>query len=120
MRSFWKLQKHSFKLTKTSLWRQRVPREKAADQSKVQQYSKLPQYYSRFQQCQNKKELSSCKAEVPGQTVGKGRVGKMAAEARAAGHFDKVIIDQVIHLLHKEEAAGVDHSDRGQNGEKKI
>ena len=45
----------------------------------------------------------------------------MAAEVRAAGHFDKVImsIDQVIHLLHKEEAAGVEHRDRGQNREKK-
>ena len=43
----------------------------------------------------------------------------MAAEVRAAGHFDKVIIDQVIHLLHKEEAAGVEHRDRGQNRKKK-
>ena len=33
VRSFWKIQKNSFKLTRTSLWRQRVPREKAADWS---------------------------------------------------------------------------------------
>ena len=33
VRSFWKIQKYSFKLTKTSSWRQRVPREKAADWS---------------------------------------------------------------------------------------
>ena len=46
----------------------------------------------------------------------------MAAEVRAAGRYDKVImsIDQVIHLLHKKEAAGVEHSDGGQNGEKKY
>ena len=46
----------------------------------------------------------------------------MAAEVRAAGHSDQVImsIDQVSHPLHKKEAAGVEHSDGGQNGEKKI
>ena len=77
VRSFWKIQKYSFKLTKTSSWRQRVPREKAADWSghsrllveepqgmaealqllttpEVQQFSKLPLHCSRFQQCKSK------------------------------------------------------------------
>ena len=46
----------------------------------------------------------------------------MAAEVRAAGRYDKVImsIDQVSHPLHKKETAGVEHSDGGQNGKKKL